>query len=619
LRRSIPFGRVILVALWALSLLYLWRFVDRGWIPHDDGMLAQIAERVLLGELPHRDFDDPYTGLLGYLHGLGFLILGPSVRSLRLVLFAVTAVWLLAVYRLARRFLPRPGAVLVTALALTWSVPNYFAAVPSYYNLFLATFGMVALVRHVETERRSWLGLAGLCGGLSFLVKSAGGVYFAAAALLFLLYRERAARPDESGHPGPGCTATVSRHGRVLTPLLIAKASSVAVVAVALAGLSPRLGAMELLTFVMPGTLVALVLCHQEGTSSAGPPGQPVARLWALIWPFALGFGLPLLLFLIPYIRSGAVDDFIAGVIVLPMHRFEAASFPLPPLGSVWPALPYAAVLLGVTARRRRLPSHWIVGAAGAVLLVASTAGGGNRAVYQVVWNSARHLGAFAVAAGCVALTWRAPADRRDRQLLFLAVAMAAFMPLLQVPFSAPIYFAYGTPFLVLAVTAVVAGSRAGTLHGALGVTYLLFAVIWMNSSYIWAIGNEYVPYRFVGAPVVKRADIEMLPHERDEYTRLIELVRQTGPRSMLALPDCPEVYFLARRRNPGRYIYEFLAPRPLTRRRVLELLDAHHVTFVVINRSPDFSRLDPAVLHDLETLYPYSAEAGRFLVRWRP
>ena len=181
----------VLAALLCLSAIYLWRFAYDGWIPHDDGMLGQIAERVIAGEMPHRDFDDPYTGLLGYLHGLGFLTFGISLRSIRLVLFLFTLAWLPAMYVLARHFVPPLGAALVTALAMTWTLPNYFAAVPSYYNLFLATFGMVALARHVDTDRRYWLGIAGAFGGLAFLIKSAGGFYFVAAALLFLVCRER--------------------------------------------------------------------------------------------------------------------------------------------------------------------------------------------------------------------------------------------------------------------------------------------------------------------------------------------------------------------------------------------------------------------------------------------
>ena len=99
--------RRVLAALLCLSAIYLWQFVYEGWIPHDDGMLAQIAERVMAGEMPHRDFDDPSTGLLGYLHGLGLLIFGISPRSLRLVLFPFTLAWLPAIYVLARHSLRR--------------------------------------------------------------------------------------------------------------------------------------------------------------------------------------------------------------------------------------------------------------------------------------------------------------------------------------------------------------------------------------------------------------------------------------------------------------------------------------------------------------------------------
>lgn len=41
--------------------VYMWSMLRRGWIPHDEGALAQSAERVLLGQLPHRDFDELYT------------------------------------------------------------------------------------------------------------------------------------------------------------------------------------------------------------------------------------------------------------------------------------------------------------------------------------------------------------------------------------------------------------------------------------------------------------------------------------------------------------------------------------------------------------------------------
>src|SRR4051812_31709263 len=60
-------GLLLLVVV-LLSSTWLWIHLTRGWIPHDDGALAQSAERVLQGQLPHRDFDELYTGGLTFLN-----------------------------------------------------------------------------------------------------------------------------------------------------------------------------------------------------------------------------------------------------------------------------------------------------------------------------------------------------------------------------------------------------------------------------------------------------------------------------------------------------------------------------------------------------------------------
>src|SRR5688500_6823806 len=111
----------ICLVLWLGIGAYLLPFVDRGWIAHDDGMLGQIAERVLAGEIPHRDFHDPYTGGLSYLHALGFKAFGVRLVSLRWLLFAATMAWVPVVYFLAARFVPPLDAALVTVVAVTWS------------------------------------------------------------------------------------------------------------------------------------------------------------------------------------------------------------------------------------------------------------------------------------------------------------------------------------------------------------------------------------------------------------------------------------------------------------------------------------------------------------------
>src|ERR1700678_101932 len=105
-RRKSTFSKSLAVLLltWMLSVGWLGIHLNRGWVPHDDGMLAQTGERVLNGQLPHRDFDDVYTGGLSYLNAAAFKIFGLNLMSLRIMLLIFFAMWVPAVYFCASRF-----------------------------------------------------------------------------------------------------------------------------------------------------------------------------------------------------------------------------------------------------------------------------------------------------------------------------------------------------------------------------------------------------------------------------------------------------------------------------------------------------------------------------------
>ena len=70
------------------------------------------------------------------------------------------------------------------------SVPIYAEGMPSWYNLFFATLGTLALLQHIDTGRRRWLFWAGCCAGCSLLMKITG-LYFVAAGLFYIAYREQ--------------------------------------------------------------------------------------------------------------------------------------------------------------------------------------------------------------------------------------------------------------------------------------------------------------------------------------------------------------------------------------------------------------------------------------------
>ena len=141
--------------------------LDSGWIPHDEGQLGQAAERTLRGELPHRDFDDMYTGGLSFVNALAFRCFGDRSLSMRMMLWLLFVPAVAALYYLARRVAPPVVAGLVTMLGAMLSLPVYSAPMPSWYNLFFAVLGVVAPARFVASARGRWLFVAGLCGGLS--------------------------------------------------------------------------------------------------------------------------------------------------------------------------------------------------------------------------------------------------------------------------------------------------------------------------------------------------------------------------------------------------------------------------------------------------------------------
>ncbi len=599
-----------LIVLWLLTALYLSLFAYRGWVPHDEGLLAQSAERVLGGELPHRDFADAYTGGLSYFHALAFRLLGVKLTALRTALLLTTLAWVPVLHAIAARFAPPVVVAFAVALAVVWSVPNYSAGLPSWYVLFCATFGTYALLRHLDTERVGWLLVAGAWGGVAFLVKSIG-LLFVAAGALFVLYL---------GH----LRAPRSRE-RSRALLGLETAALVGLVAVVCAVVAARLGASEIFHFVVPVSAVATAAGWSEWRAGAGTLRTRVRWLAPRLGVFGLGFALPVVLFLVPYAAHGALGDLWRDVFVLPQRRVAVAFWALPPLWTAAAVIPYAAVLMlsGVLAPQaeRRVFRSMIVAAIVLLLLAATPP------VYRLVWYSVRALLPVVCVVGCAAVVREdLPPSRRAE--VFLLVAVVALMSLVQYPYAYAIYFCYVAPLLVLATLALVASQRAAprSLHLCALWFYLAFGMACVNTGTVGAIGvtpGWGVPKQVLQLP---RAGLLVARREEEVYARVIGLVQQHTPpgAAIYAAPDSPEIYFLAERRNPTRTMYDFLdddfgddgAGRE---RRIADTLAASGVNVVVINGHPEFSpRLAPDLAAVLARRYPHAERVRWFTVRWR-
>jgi hypothetical protein len=173
---------------------------------------------------------------------------------------------------------------------------------PSWYNLFFATFGLAALLRYLEIGTRRWLVIAGICGGLSFLAKIAAA-YYVAGVLLFFVFREQNISDDENRGSGKR-----ARLYSFFVALLLAIFISL------LFRLVHRLpGIAELVYFVLPSFLLVALLLGREFAGVAGKDRERFATLIGICVPFGAGLMLPIIPFVMAYARWGLLHT-LSGV-----------------------------------------------------------------------------------------------------------------------------------------------------------------------------------------------------------------------------------------------------------------------------------------------------------------
>jgi hypothetical protein len=600
---------LLVVAVVCFAIGYGLLYLHRGWIPHDDGAFGQAAERVMHGELPHRDFRDIYTGGIPLLNALAFRVFETSLSTLRYPVFAFFVLWVPAIFLIARRFVSDYASALITILAIVTSFPNYSAAVPSWYNLFLATFGTLAVIRYSESDRHLWVFVAGMMGGFSFLCKIAG-LYFVAAVLLYLIYREQ----ERDRTSGP-CKLTV------YSLFLCTGCLSFLLVLVRL--IYAVLSAREVIHFVVPGALLVTLLLAREFSGAHGGDATRFRKLFAPGATFLAGVMTPIVFFLIPYFRSGAAHSVWEGVFILPRRRLESAS--LVPRDLNWPNVLAAAGLFALLIVGACLlkPLPRILRIVVPICFgLALWAAGDQSVVYRLVWNSMVLIVPLTVGA-TVWILWRFRLQPGNREQLFLLASVLSVCSLVQFPFSGPIYLLFILPLapVVWAAVSSVRPTPSRYLLWTTATAYITFFVLWVTPTYIIYMGIGASPDAYVEPMKLARAKgIKVLPAHAVVYERAITLLQEHGRGDYIyAGPDCPELYFLSAKRNPTGTLFEFLDDQAGDPQRVLAILDEHAVTAVAIDLDPEFSRSPSNKLPEmLREHYPYSETVGKFEIRWR-
>jgi Dolichyl-phosphate-mannose-protein mannosyltransferase len=600
-----------IAVVWLLGALYVAQGLKRGWVPADEGFAGQSAERVLHGELPHREYSEGYTGGLTFLNAAAFRIFGTNLASPRYMLFLFFLLWVPAFFYAATHFVSRPVAAAVTLLAVAWSVPNYSAAMPSWYNLFFATFGLGCGLRYIESQRRRWLFLAGLCAGISCLFKITG-LYFIAGVLLFFLFRERVASnvgaaPRNQTNLYRVCLVAGVLFYEILIVGALRRAESPA----------------GLLYFWLPEVAVGAAIIWFE-LSSPQTRGGRFSSLFRELAPFAAGLGLPLAIFLGRYVAAGSQSRLLEVLTVI-ARQLDFANAEPPPLklvgGVLIDLLLIAAAFLS-RGRVARIASVLFFLGIPAALLLARTERSVDRAVWSAIWTFLPVVVTFG-AALLLRDGMRTEEDRLKKQKIFLVLSVTAACSLIQFPYTIGIYFCYVAPLVFLAAAAVGCLRTPPRWAAAWAMVFCLaYAVLEVTPGFIGKMGEQYSPDKQVATLTLPRAGgLRVSPSSARIYEALSAILKQHARGEYIyATPDCPEVYFLYGFRNPTATLFD-LNDDPVGRtERILRTIRQHDVNLVVLNLRPEFSgNVPPDLRTALEQEFPNRVDAEKFEVRWRP
>lgn len=543
-----PAPRILLASLFVLAVLVplFVHFHDRSWIPSDDGQYAHVAERVLDGEVLHRDTEEFHAAPVHLIHALALQVWGRDLVSLRypIAILAISQALLVLLCFSAGR---RPLYVgVVAALSVALIGPLQIAdPTPNLYALFTAIAICTVMIRLRPSGRQQVL--VGALLAVTFYFRQITGI-FAAMAVLTTMLSDTAGRARGDARAVPDESRWLS--GLIHLVMLLGLLGYLAT--------ATDPGGWVLFGFGPLGLL--LIGTADSWRPSGGRRSASNPEALRIIGMLAIGFVAVSAALGAYYLHTGALTDFFRDVFVSApqitrlghLHRFSYLFYLFGDGSDLGPVSP-----LGLANRL-----YWWM-----IVLVAAVQG--------------------------VALLWVFGRGRDRAERALILPVMATFHA--QVALYNQIHFyLYVTAGLSLAAMLWFAHRH---MRGTLAALAAFCCVIGVYSHAGQSYRRSFKQTLLGERASQQRSDLDrsglwMDPDELDTYRQVVSILRATTATGtpIFALPNNAEIYFLADRPNPFRLFNTTISSRGADMNQAF---------------LKEFDRVAPAwVVHDTEQHY---------------
>ena len=168
--------------------------------------------------------------------------------------------------------------------------------------------------------------------------------------------------------------------------------------------------------------------------------------------PFCIGVAVPVVVFLIPYLRRHAVGQWLSTILgarIQVQHWANAPSH----TGLAILCIPLLLILLFNSEckdRRTRTVTTAILAVALSLLLLRAQS---SAVLSGLIWYSVADFLPIVVVVAVVLLLRKNLGETSLQKRLMLLTSVTALLSLGQFPYAAPVYFCFAFPFLVLTLT----------------------------------------------------------------------------------------------------------------------------------------------------------------------
>lgn len=177
------------------ALFYYLFFVNRGIVLYDEGYYTHIAQRILNGEVPYKDFFLQFTPFYFYLLAFFYKLFGVQVLVGKVLTLFICLGILFTVLKLLKKLKQDSFKTkTIATLALVSfgfpliNNPSILAWISVLFALLIVFFYTFLLQKKYRKSSQIALFLLGISLALSFLTKQNLGLYFLIATNIFLFF-----------------------------------------------------------------------------------------------------------------------------------------------------------------------------------------------------------------------------------------------------------------------------------------------------------------------------------------------------------------------------------------------------------------------------------------------